>query len=387
MRTGRRPSVPAPLPTLPVAPRTSMAKMMCGTNSSERARVRSHDSGFSKILPGELPRGGSNFNLMDSSDGNDRQERQVSVDSSPESPRTASPAPGNQQNLASISVQQTYGMVPLECWKRRAKTSASRTGQRNGTSMTQMQAVQSVKALKAISWHRPSFCALSPNGHFRNFWDFLGVVFLVLDAIILPLQFVIRGFYEELPLFFIISKIEVFYWCLDLILSFFTGYLHKGDLISKRRAIARRYLKTWFLPEHILRGGALCAWCLVAAIHKMDCSDILLPSDQAKEFHSLLIQHLLHWQGLAQHYQYSQHVKRWKLRPKHHDCEHLAKFVAQTRINPRHTACWQDESYLGQIKKIAVHCHMSSVLLRVFQRLILNLSQRWHTERSQTQGS
>jgi hypothetical protein len=31
----------------------------------------------------------------------------------------------------------------------------------------------------------------------------------VLDAIILPLQFVIRGFYEELPLFFIISKIEV----------------------------------------------------------------------------------------------------------------------------------------------------------------------------------
>ena len=143
----------------------------------------------------------------------------------------------------------------------------------------------------------------------------------------------------------------------------------------------------WASKEHILRGGALCAWCLVAAIHKMDCSDILLPSDQAKEFHSLLIQHLLHWQGLAQHYQYSQHVKRWKLRPKHHDCEHLAKFVAQTRINPRHTACWQDESYLGQIKKIAVHCHMSSVLLRVFQRLILNLSQRWHTERSQTQGS
>ena len=31
----------------------------------------------------------------------------------------------------------------------------------------------------------------------------------VLDAIILPLQFVIRNFYEELPLFFIISKIEV----------------------------------------------------------------------------------------------------------------------------------------------------------------------------------
>eukprot|EP00435_Cladocopium_sp_Y103_P036893 s2224_g9.t1 len=248
LRTGRRPSVPAPLPTLPVAPKAALAKMMGATNSLER--VHSHDSGFSKILPGELPRGGSNFNLMDSSEHNDRQ---ASVDSSPESPKPPleTPSPGGRQNLGSISVQQTYGMVPLDCWKRRAKSSATR-GPRNATSMTQMQAVQSVKDLKALTWHRPTFCALSPNGHFRNFWDFLGVVFLVLDAIILPLQFVIRGFYEELPVFFIISKIEVFYWCLDLILSFFTGYLHKGDLISKRRAIACHYLKTWFLPDFVV---------------------------------------------------------------------------------------------------------------------------------------
>lgn len=255
MRPGRRPSIPAPLPTLPVAPKTSMAKM-CGTNSLER--VRSHDSGFSKILPGELPRGGSNFNLMDSSEPNDRHDRQASaasvasVDSLSESPRPETPSPKQPQNLASMSVQQTYGMVPLECWKRKAKTSGTRNGQQNGRSMTQIEAVKSVKNLKALSWHRPTFCALSPNGHFRNFWDFLGVVFLVLDAIILPLQFVIRNFYEELPLFFIISKIEVFYWCLDLVLSFFTGYLHKGDLILKRRAIAWHYLKTWFLPDFVV---------------------------------------------------------------------------------------------------------------------------------------
>ena len=44
----------------------------------------------------------------------------------------------------------------------------------------------------AIAWPRPSevldlkglniepsFPALSPNGHFRNLWDFLGVIFLV----------------------------------------------------------------------------------------------------------------------------------------------------------------------------------------------------------------
>jgi hypothetical protein len=133
--------------------------------------------------------------------------------------------------------------------------------------------------------------------------------------------------------------------------------------------------------EHILRGGALCVWALTAAVHKMDSCDIILSAEDAAEINSLIYQHLLHWQGLAQYYQH-QNVLRWKLRPKHHDLEEISKKVMETRVNPRFTACWQDESYLGQLKMVATRCHSATVLLRIFQRIILRLGQKWQEVRN-----
>lgn len=132
--------------------------------------------------------------------------------------------------------------------------------------------------------------------------------------------------------------------------------------------------------DHIIQGGALCLWTLMRAVHIMDGNDIILGESEACEIESLLKQHLLHWQGLRQHYHHLG-VKRWKLRPKHHDLEHLASKTKETQVNPRFTACWQDESYLGQVKHVAVKCHAQTVLLRVFQRMILNLSLRWKDTR------
>lgn len=133
--------------------------------------------------------------------------------------------------------------------------------------------------------------------------------------------------------------------------------------------------------ERILRGGALCIWALVAAINLMDSADIILSSEQAEEIACLLKQHLLHWQGLSQFYDHQQ-VKRWKVRPKHHCLEELCKKTLECRVNPRHTACWQDESYLGALKHTATKCHSSTVLLRLFQRLILQLGQKWQELRA-----
>lgn len=112
----------------------------------------------------------------------------------------------------------------------------------------------------------------------------------------------------------------------------------------------------------------------------MDSNDILLSNDVAEKVHDLFVQHLLHWQGLWQN-SYHVGIKRWKIRPKHHDLEHLALQTKRTGVNPRFTACFQDESYLGQIKHVAIRCHSSTVLVRVFQRILLNLSQRWKDTR------
>lgn len=89
----------------------------------------------------------------------------------------------------------------------------------------------------------------------------------------------------------------------------------------------------WGLPskDHIIRGGSLCIWSLMSAIQMMDRNDLLIPADQAAEIETLLIQHLLHYQGIWQYYN-SKGVKRWKIRPKHHDLEHIAKITKKTLI-------------------------------------------------------
>lgn len=108
----------------------------------------------------------------------------------------------------------------------------------------------------------------------------------------------------------------------------------------------------------------------------MDAGEIVLTEDAASETCDLLLQHLLHWQGLRQECR-NQCLKRWKLRPKHHTLEKIMLFTKATRLNPRCFSTFQDESYLGKIKKIGTHCHSVSVMQRIFQRLILNWSQRW----------
>lgn len=108
----------------------------------------------------------------------------------------------------------------------------------------------------------------------------------------------------------------------------------------------------------------------------MDTNDIVFQDGAKTETCDLLLQHLLHCQGLRQECR-AQEVRRWKLRPKHHALEKIMLFVQETGLNPRVLACWQDESFLGRVKQIGTHCHSVTMLKRVYQRLILNWSQRW----------
>ena len=132
--------------------------------------------------------------------------------------------------------------------------------------------------------------------------------------------------------------------------------------------------------DAILQGGACCAWALQTAIHRMDETELLLSKEDADFIADRILDSLLHWQGMRRSCK-DAGVKRWGFRPKHHYLEHLAESVRRTRINPRHLSCFQDESYLGAIKKIATKTHAATALPRVFQRLLLNLGQRFHDTR------
>ena len=107
---------------------------------------------------------------------------------------------------------------------------------------------------------------------------------------------------------------------------------------------------------------------------------MVLSSEDAETVHGFLKCCLLHWQGLLQTC-LATGTPRWRMRPKHHYLEETARWIQTTKVNPRRLACWQDESYLGKLKGVALHCHASTAALRVFQRLLLNLGRRFRATR------
>ena len=118
--------------------------------------------------------------------------------------------------------------LPRSCW-----TTKSKNRQRRGTTNAIFRSSAVVQ--------ESTFYVLNPFGHFRNFWDFVGIIFLILDSIILPLQFVNDELYSTYPYLEVNARVAVFYWLADIILSFFTGYLEslgccKSSYFSLKRA-------------------------------------------------------------------------------------------------------------------------------------------------------
>ena len=60
----------------------------------------------------------------------------------------------------------------------------------------------------------------------------MGIILLILDTVILPVQFVNEELYSMYPSLAVNSRIAVFYWLSDIILAFFTGYLRSLVIVS-----------------------------------------------------------------------------------------------------------------------------------------------------------
>ena len=134
--------------------------------------------------------------------------------------------------------------------------------------------------------------------------------------------------------------------------------------------------------DPILQSAALCIWCLHRAMYILDGNNLILPADEANQYHRLLRKSLLHWQGLALD-RHAKGIMRWKLRPKHHMVDHISEDVMRTRLSPRLLMqCFQDESYLGQIKQVGIHCHSAQMMTRLFQRLMILWAVRFKDSRA-----
>ena len=112
----------------------------------------------------------------------------------------------------------------------------------------------------------------------------------------------------------------------------------------------------------------------------LDRADLFLTDDQALRARCAGRDTLLLYQRLAED-SYSRSERMWKLRPKMHYFMHIIESLPTTFENPARADAFAWEDFMGRIKRIAAKTHRRSASLRVVQRWLLLLSQRWHQRR------
>lgn len=92
-----------------------------------------------------------------------------------------------------------------------------------------------------------------------------------------------------------------------------------------------------------------------------------------QEISKLLHQHLRSTEWLAA-YCWQNEIMAFKMRPKHHYLWHVAMDVGLDRVNPRIYHCWEEEKFLGRLKRIATKCHGATVQKRALERYLVALT-------------
>ena len=135
--------------------------------------------------------------------------------------------------------------------------------------------------------------------------------------------------------------------------------------------------------EHAQREAAsdmdeLVATCLKSyamSLRLMDNADLILTEDQAEQFYALTLTHLqtfalLNKQSRALTGRQAVGKNLWLLVPKHHHLFHAALKVKSERINPKASALFAGEDFVGRISRIARMTHRSTVSERVLLRYL-----------------
>jgi len=90
---------------------------------------------------------------------------------------------------------------------------------------------------------------LSPWGPLRTIWDFISLMILLKDVVSLPLLLLGVDMDSLFSTWQAMSSLSLVFWCLDIVLSFFTGYYSKGTLVLDQRRVAMSYIRTWFVID------------------------------------------------------------------------------------------------------------------------------------------
>ena len=118
---------------------------------------------------------------------------------------------------------------------------------------------------------------------------------------------------------------------------------------------------------------ATSSYGLQRVIEIMDHGSLVLSAEEALEAHECLHLHLKSYFWLAAHY-YQQRIQLFKVRCKTHYLFHIAEDILELQLNPALFHTFDEESFLGKLKAIAIHCHGGTCTDRLFLRYILCLA-------------
>ncbi|CAE7211785.1 unnamed protein product, partial [Symbiodinium sp. KB8] len=183
-----------------------------------------------------------------------------------------SETPGIQESSDSLeevgAMGQSYEVLELRtCWAEKPPS-------------VRLKSITSVHSTEATAFQkgggRPSWdCVLSPSGNFRNVWDLLGVLCLMWDVIMIPLQMFDLDLDLQVGLDWL-SRLEMMFWAMDMLLAFFTGFVDRGILILDLRRIRHHYLLHWFgIDFSILLADFLLEFAFVESLGEVKAAKFL----------------------------------------------------------------------------------------------------------------
>lgn len=88
---------------------------------------------------------------------------------------------------------------------------------------------------------------IHPDSKFRIIWEVYAFLMTVAVTIVAPLMVVFN--LAETPFFLAFDILVTLTFAADMVIQFNTGYMVRQELVTDRKAIAKRYLKGWFFLD------------------------------------------------------------------------------------------------------------------------------------------
>jgi len=160
----------------------------------------------------------------------------------PQSPNALHEVP--VENFQQVAANASGKHATRTLWNTEGKDDKIQTGMRKSVQHIHRDALDDDEDEGEKEEH--AFCVMHPFGNVRTAWDVLGAFMMLWDVITVPLG----AFEPDENFFFVFMDFSTLvFWTIDIIVTFFTGYEMRGEIIMRRKSVALHYISGMFFVD------------------------------------------------------------------------------------------------------------------------------------------